>query len=165
MTTSRPNRSHLIADETGSEIVEFALCAVVILMSIFGILDCSRALYTDHYVANAARDGARYAMVRGSTWTPACATTASYNCAATSTNVSNYVKTVTPLGLNSTSLTITSTWPGTTASGVACMAVSGNNSPGCVVRVKVAYNFNFMLPFLPLTTMAIVSTSAVGISQ
>jgi Flp pilus assembly protein TadG len=163
--TQRPNRSQFVADETGTEIVEFSLCAVVILMAIFGILDCSRALYTDHYVANAARDGARYAMVRGSTWTPACATTASYNCAASTTNVSNYVKSVTPLGLSSSSLTITSTWPGTTASGVACMSANGNNSPGCVVKVKVAYTFNFMLPFLPTTTMAIASTSAVGISQ
>jgi Flp pilus assembly protein TadG len=53
-------------DETGSSLVEFALSSTVLLMAIFGVLDCSCALYADHYVANAAREATRYAMVRGS---------------------------------------------------------------------------------------------------
>src|SRR6202011_4519957 len=57
--------------ERGSALVEFAIASTVALTMIFGIIDFGRGLYTYHLVANAARAGSRWAMVRGNTCTAA----------------------------------------------------------------------------------------------
>jgi len=54
----------LFSEESGAEIVEFALCVCVWIACVFAIFYGSFALYAAHFVANAAEDGARYAMVR-----------------------------------------------------------------------------------------------------
>jgi Flp pilus assembly protein TadG len=156
---------HLIAEETGATVVEFALTSSLLLMVIFGILDGSRALYFDHYVCYSAEEASRYAMVRGSTWKNAtCTTISTESCTATSANVQSLVQANTPMG-NSSDLTVTTSWTGKTAAGATCNAKSINNSPGCVVQVQVTYSFNFVLPFLPRNTLPLTSTSAVAITQ
>lgn len=153
-------------DESGSSLVEFSLCLIVMLAVVYGIFDCSRALYTDHYVATAARDAVRYAMVRGSSWTGvSCTDTSSYGCFANGTDVTKYITTITPLGINSKNppLTITTSWPGMTPAGTSCGADA--YAPGCVVRVKVDYSFHFILPFLPQSAILLTSTAAGAISQ
>lgn len=152
-------------DESGSGLIDFAVSATVLMMVIFGIMDCSRALYADHYVSEMARHATRYAMVRGSTWASSCATTTSYSCYTSNAGVSSYVKGITPIGISTSNLTVTTTWPGTTATGAACVNTSGNNSPGCIVVSKLSYNFKFVLPFLPKSTMVLASTSSVTIQQ
>ena len=57
-----------LAQETGATLVEFALASTLLFLCIFAILDCSRALYADHFVRYGAEEAARYAMVRGATW-------------------------------------------------------------------------------------------------
>jgi Flp pilus assembly protein TadG len=157
------------ADESGQSLVEFALTASLVLMAMFGIIDCSRALYAYHFVSYAARDATRYAMVRGSTWgSSTCGSTAIFQCKASSANIQSFVQSITPLGIDSgTPLTVTTTWPGTGPSGAAgsCGTTAGNNSPGCMVAVKVSYSFNYVLPYLPSTTLALTSTSKVVIAQ
>jgi hypothetical protein len=153
-------------DESGSSLVEFALCLVVMLTVVFAIFDCSRALYVDHYVANVARDAARYAMVRGSTWSGiSCPTTSSYGCFANNSDITSYVQSITPLGIKSQSppLTVTASWPGTTPAGTSCGADA--YAPGCVVKVEVDYAFNFILPFMPQNTLLLSSTASTAISQ
>ena len=154
-----------LRDDDGSELLEFALASTVLLMGIFGIMDCSRAVYSYHYCAQVARQASRFASVRGASWSGTSCTTSSYACMATSTDVTNYVKSVTPLGFAATNLTVTTTWPGTTAAGADCSATNVNNSPGCVVSVKVAYAFTFVLPYLPNPVLNLASTSKVTISQ
>jgi Flp pilus assembly protein TadG len=157
--------SRRIADETGGTLLEFAITTSLLLMIIFGVLDCSRALYFEHYVSYSAEEAARYAMVRGSTWGGAtCSTTITESCTATTANVTSFVQSITPMG-NSSELTVATTWTGKTPAGSTCTNQNGNNSPGCVVQVKVSYSFNFVLPFLPKNTLLLTSTSAVGISQ
>jgi Flp pilus assembly protein TadG len=152
-------------DDRGSELVEFAVFSSILLMLIFGIMDTSRALYADHYVSSAASQATRYAMVRGSSWSANCTTTSTYSCAATKDNITSFVKAVTPPGFNTSNLTVSTSWPGTTASGANCASTNGDNSPGCVVTVQVQYVFNFILPFLPKNAMTLSSTSSVPISQ
>jgi Flp pilus assembly protein TadG len=135
-------------------------------MMIFGIIDISRAMYSYHYVAIAARQATRYASVRGATWASTlCLLSAQFQCAATSSSVTTFVKSVTPLGFNASNLTVTTTWPGTTPTGADCSTANVNNSVGCVVSVKVAYSYNFILPFLPKNAMVLSSTSKVMIVQ
>ena len=158
-------RSRFILSEDGGTLVESAATMLVLLLLIFGIMDCSRALYYDHYVRYSAEEAARYAMVRGSTWSNAsCTNVTSESCTATSGNVSSFVSAITPFG-NSNNLAVTTTWLGTTPSGNACNSNAVYNSPGCVVQVQVAYNFNFLVPLLPKNALLLSSTSAVAISQ
>lgn len=149
--------------------IEFAVVAIVLFTCIFGIIGCSQALYTYHFASYAAREGTRYAMVRGSTWgSTSCATTATLVCNATAANVAAYVQSIVPPGISSgTPLSVTTTWPGTELAGSAttCSTTNGNNSPGCQVLVRVSYSFNYSLPFLPTTALALTSTSEVVILQ
>ena len=55
--------------ERGQVLVETALCCIVLLAILFGIIQASLAAYSYHFIAEAAREGSRWAMVRGSTCT------------------------------------------------------------------------------------------------
>jgi Flp pilus assembly protein TadG len=155
------------SSETGGTLVEAAVTMTLLLMCIFGIMDCSRALYVNHYVRYTAEEAARYAMVRGSTWNNAsCATTQTESCTATSANIASYVTSITPAGINTgNNLSVATLWTGKSPSGANCSATNVTNSPGCVVQVQVSYNFNFVLPFLPANALQMGSQSSVAISQ
>src|SRR4051794_25329721 len=47
----------------GASAVEFALVAIIFLMFFFGILEVSRLLFVRNMMDNAAREGARFAVV------------------------------------------------------------------------------------------------------
>ncbi|MGA2983423.1 MAG: TadE/TadG family type IV pilus assembly protein [Terriglobia bacterium] len=158
------------AGEQGSALVEYAIVLTMVVTFLFGIMDFSRFLYTYHFVGEVAREGSRYAVVRGSTFAgTACASTATFACDATNTNVQSYVQALTPPGITPGSLTVTTTWPGTAPTGAAtvCNTANGDNSPGCLVHVAVSYPFKFMFPFLPKpsSTWTVSSTSVMVISQ
>jgi Flp pilus assembly protein TadG len=153
-------------DQAGSAMLEMAVCSLVILTTILGIMECSLALYNDHFASNAARDGARYAMVRGSTWADAaCNSTTTTSCEATNTDVTNYVRSTAPPGITASSIVVTTTWPGLSAAGTACDAVDGSNSPGCIVQVSVSCPFTFMLPAPSALTIHLRGSSVLAISQ
>lgn len=153
-------------DASGSSLVELALSMGIVLLLIFGILEVCRAFYVDHYIGYAARDGARYAMVRGSTWSgAACGDTSTFSCTATAADVQKYVRTLAPPGVDVSQVAVTTTWSGGSASGGGCINVNGNNSPGCAVAVSVSYNFQFLLPLLPANLIAMNSSSSGTIAQ
>ena len=149
----------------GSSLIEFALSIGLLMTVVVGIMGFSLEVFAEHFVANAARAAARYAMVRGSTAATACASVSASNCTATSSNVVNYVQSITPGGISLASLAVTSSWPGTTPAGSACANISGNNSPGCMVTITVKYAFSFYLPFVGQDTATISSTGAQTITQ
>ena len=138
--------------ERGSALVEFAIASTVALTMIFGIVDFGRGLYTYHLVANAARAGSRYAIVRGQTCTAS-------GCPVTATQVQTYVRGLAP-GIDPNSLTVNTTWPG----GAACLGAFTNN-PGCPVTVTATYPFRFIVPLLPGFTMSMSSMSQMSIAQ
>jgi len=155
--------------EQGSALVEFAFVVVLLLTFVFGAIDFSRFLYTDHFVGEASREGTRYASVRGASFTTACTTTGPtfYSCNATANSVQTYVQNLTPPGITSSSLTVTTTWPGNNAAGTTDGCGSVTNSPGCQVQVLVSYPFKFIFPFLPSRAAAwtVASTSVMTIAQ
>lgn len=63
--TVRKIRRVLTADE-GATVLEAAVGLVVLLGLFIAIVQISLALYTSHFVADAAREASRYAIVRGS---------------------------------------------------------------------------------------------------
>jgi Flp pilus assembly protein TadG len=125
--------------------VETAIVMSLILLVMFGIIDFGRALYTYHLVENAAREGSRWAMVRGTYCTPRGSPPD--ECPATAADIQTYVQSVSPL-LDTNSMTVTPTWGTTPASnGATCNGVS--HGVGCEVTVSVTYQFNFLLPMMP----------------
>jgi Flp pilus assembly protein TadG len=157
-TRSRSRRSS--RSNRGSALVEFAFLIPVIFALVFGIIDFGRAMYSYHFVSNAAREASRWASVRGSTCTgfPSA-------CPASSSDVANYVVSIAPAGIDSSSsrLTVNPGWPAASTNPPVCASYS--NHPGCVVQVQITYQFNFILPFLPSSGIPMTSTSQMIISQ
>ena len=120
--------------------VEGALCLTVFLMMLFGILDFGRAVYGYNLVSAAAREGARYAMVRGAT----------SGRTASAATVATYVRTW-AIGIPTSDLTVNTTW-------------SPDSQPGSTVNVNVQYNFKPLGPYMP-APFTVQSTSKMMISQ
>lgn len=150
----------------GSQLVEFALCIPILLAVFFAVIYFAYVMYAAHFVTNAANDGARYAIVRGSDWKgSACESASTVNCSATNTDVSRYIAASMPGGLNSGNLSVSTRWPGTTSTGGNCDTQNGLNSPNCVVIVQATYVVNFPLPFVSAQSMSVSSTAAMTIAQ
>jgi len=153
-------------DEAGSALVEMALCIGLVLLVIFGIMECSLAVYTEHYVESAAASAARYASVRGSTYSgTSCASPTSSYCEAGSSDIQNYVRANADPGITAASLSVTASWPGTTGGTGACDTTQGDDSPGCLVTVTVTYPFTFVLPAPWNRSMTFNAVRSMVISQ
>jgi len=141
--------------ERGTTLLEFALVAIVLFMLIFGIIDFSRALFAYHFVANAAREGTRYASVRGTS----CSSPPMTDCGAA--NIQTYLRTeATGIGMDPSQLTVpTPLYAGSNT----CPTVG--NSPGCTVQVTVTYKFSFLFPLLPVSPVTMSSTASAVITQ
>ena len=153
--------------EAGASIVETALALTILLPFIFGVIEACLMLYTYHFISEAARDGSRYAIVRGSTAGAAnCTAPGPATCIAQGGNntgdIATYVKGLSFPGIDPSNMTVNSAWSayvhGSTC-GTPC------NSPGNLVTVTVTYNFPLSIPFVPAHTYTMASTSAMVISQ
>lgn len=149
----------LVRDEDASELVEFALAAGVFFTLLFGIIEFCMVMYAGSFVAYAAQQGTRYAMVRGSDWKSACASTSSYGCKATALNVQNYILSLPHPGLSLATSNINVTWPGTTAAGASAGCATNPYGQGCQVKVNVSYTFKLSIPYfsasVPLSSSSI----------
>ena len=137
-----------IQDEQGASLVEFALCSSILFMTLFGIFALCGALYSYVFVAEAARDASRYALVRGS----AC--TGFSDCGITSAQLNAHVKNFAYPGINMSNVTASAAWP-------------VSKDPGNLVIVTVTYNFPLNIPFWPKSgsMMHMSSSSQMTISQ
>lgn len=146
--------------ERGSSLPEAAIVMSVLLAMLFGIIDFGRATYTYAYVAQVARQGARWMIVRGSQCTVLD------HCNAQSSDVQTYIRSLGQGATDSSKIGATAGFNTST-----CPAGSPvSNAPGCTVSVTVTYPFQFMLPYMPksqghLLTLNITSTSQMVISQ
>jgi Flp pilus assembly protein TadG len=160
----RPTTRSAKCRQRGSSLVEQALVLTFLLAVMFGIIDFGRALYTYHFVSEAAREATRWASVRGSTTTlPGGQATN-----GPGGNVQAFVANVSGMGLDSTKITATTNWPIRAYSNPSCVGAGNNKkNPGCIVQVQVDYAFQFTMPFLPpsTTTFNMSSTSEMVITQ
>jgi Flp pilus assembly protein TadG len=147
--------------EEGATLIEAAVGLVIILALFIGLLEICLALYASHFVADAAREASRYAIVRGSM---SCSTTPNLsNCDVTSDEVQTWVRSLGYPGINPQQLTVTATWP---SSGSDCYpSTSPCNNPGNLVKVDVNYAFPLVIPFWKNPTINLRSASEMVISQ
>jgi Flp pilus assembly protein TadG len=144
--------------ERGASMTEFAVAATALLLLLFGIIQFGQLLYTYHAVSNAARLGARWAVVRGS----ACTAPVDH-CNAASGDVQTYVRAQAPL-IDTASMNVSATWSSGTSPNSVCGA-GGTNAPGHNVCVTVDYPFHFALPFISNLPLDLSSTSKMVISE
>jgi Flp pilus assembly protein TadG len=148
----------------GAAVVELALISSILFAMVLGAMETCLAFYAHHATAEAARQGSRWAMVRGST---SCTNTPNLSdCNATAAEIQTYVSELGYLNIPTSDVTVS--W--LTASGLqpstwsAC-STGTCNLPGNEVQVVVTYPFATHIPGFPHTTWNISSTSAVVISQ
>lgn len=140
--------------ERGSSLPETAILLGILLVMVFGIVDFGRAMYTYAFVAQLARQGARWASVRGSQ----CSLLT--DCNASSTQIQSYVQSLSEGLTTFSSITAQATWPAST-----CPPGESGKTPGCAVSVTVSYPFYFVTPMLPKSEIKMSSTSQMVISQ
>jgi Flp pilus assembly protein TadG len=154
--TPEQNRGMFRRRERGTTLVEQALVLVFLLTMMFAIIDFGRALYTYHFVSNAAREATRWASVRG-------VNSNLPGAPATGASVQALVKNVSGMGLDPTKITVTTAWLAPPNNSPAC--IQNIKNPGCVVQVSVQYQYKFFFPFLPTSPITMQSTSEMVISQ
>lgn len=150
---------------------------LVMLSLVFGVIELCWGVYSFHYLGNAAHEAARYAIVRGGSWTTSCDGTGSAGsgygssqCQASSNDIANYVASRNFPGVNVTASDVCveyfSSVPSSTST--SCSASSGSgvtNSPGDIVQVTIHYPFAINVPGLPAYTWNLSSTSQMVIAQ
>ncbi len=144
--------------DEGAVVMETALSTIILLTLCFGLMEICLALYSFHYVSEAAREGTRYAMVHGST-----CVVGGVSCRATSGEIQSYVQDLGYPGIQATHMTVTTHWSAYPAGGT-CAAV-GCNGPGDLATVTAQYAFTLSIPFVTSRLLNLSSTSSMVISQ
>ena len=125
-------------DERGSQLIEFGLVSILLFTLLFGIMEFGRAIWIYSTVAHLAREGARYAIVRGT----------ESGGTADAASVEAYVQS---RAAGMAGLTVTTTW-------------DPDNDPGSVVQVQVDRQFDPIVPIVGLPTIPLSSTSRMVIA-
>jgi Flp pilus assembly protein TadG len=161
-------------NDEGATIVEMAIVSAVLLQVLFGIIMISFAYYTYNFVSDAAREGSRYAIVRGAF----CVNFT--DCNAGQAEISTYVKSLSYPGIDPANLTVTAEWYTATigsASTETSITDCGSNPtaigidnepcnyPRNHVQVYVKYNFPLGIPFFGSATLPLQSISQMVISE
>jgi Flp pilus assembly protein TadG len=123
-------------------VAEFALVLTPCLALFFGVINFALALYCYDFVCYSAQQAVRYATVHGST-APTI---------ASSSSITSYVNGLVVGVLNTSAMTVTTTW-------------SPDNKPGSVVTVSVSYNFPPLTNLVSSVTIPLSRTAAMVITQ
>jgi Flp pilus assembly protein TadG len=158
-TRVQPWRSAAGAED-GAAAVEMAVSMTALLLIVVGLMKICLAVYSYHYLSEACREGARYAIVRGAT----CVNADLTSCTVTSNTVSTYVKGLGYPAIDPSSMTVTTTWSGF-PTGVACSPDTSCDNPGNMVTINVQYAFPLSIPFSPTKTLNMTSTASGIIAQ
>ncbi len=136
-----------------------AFASVVLLTMLFGIIEMGLALYTYHYLSEAAREGTRFAIVRGS----ACTGFATA-CPASEQDIQAYIESLGFPGIDPSAMTVATSYSAYPAGGT-CFPNANCTNPGNMVQVTVNYQYPLSIPFIPSSILNMTSTSQMVISQ
>ncbi|MGZ5508485.1 MAG: TadE/TadG family type IV pilus assembly protein [Limisphaerales bacterium] len=135
--------------ENGQAIVETAIALPVIAAFAFMMIEVCLAFYTYCMISESAREGTRYAIVRGST----CQTSTGASCTASASTMNSVVTHLGWPNLGNGTMSVNTTYPDV------------NENPGSRVQVVVTYVFPYNIPFAPKGTIRMSSTSVMYIVQ
>jgi len=133
-------------EDTGSSLVEFALISFMFVIVLAGVVEMGRMVLVYNTIANAAREGTRYAIVHGADQT------VSPSGPGNVTNVQTVVKNFASAGLvNTSALAITVSYP------------NGNNTAGSLVTVKVTYVYDPFVGFFSSILNTTLGSTSEGV--
>ena len=136
-------------EDRGGSLIEFALISFMFVILLAGVVEMGRMVLVYTTIANAARAGARYAIVHGKDRSgPGATGVNGPSGPGTTTQVETVVKNFASAGLlNTSALTITVSYP-------------NGNTAGSPVSVTVAYTYDpFVNYFGTLLNRSLGSTS------
>lgn len=132
--------------EQGSALIEFSLIAFMFIIILLGIVELGRMVLVYTTLANAARAGARYAIVHGGDLTTGASGPG--NTAQIQTVVENFAS----AGLlNTNNLTVTVTYP------------NGINTAGGLVSVAVSYPYDPLVAYFSSTLNVTMGSTSEGV--
>ncbi|HEX3457354.1 MAG TPA: TadE/TadG family type IV pilus assembly protein [Candidatus Baltobacteraceae bacterium] len=142
--------------ERGASLPEAAIVMTLLLTFMFGVVDFGRAFYTYGLVGHLARQGARWAIVRGSQ----CSGLDHCPAQPGAADIQPYIRSLSEGATDPTQITAQLSFP-------SCTGASGgaNDAPGCVAQVTVTYPFSFLLPFVHSGQITMTSSSQMVISN
>jgi len=119
----------LAFEESGSATIEFALSVWTLFLLTFLIFEFSMAIYTYSVLANAAREGVRYAITHGSD--NASCSGPSPGCGdSTGSNITGVVRGYAAISFHDISgMTVTPSWP------------DGSSTPSSRIVVNITYPY------------------------
>ena len=139
--------------ERGQALVEFALVSVVFFIFMFGLIDAGRAVWNYNTLAQATREGTRYAIVHGADSSdPSGPGSAYYTPPSTDTKVTQQVEKFGG-GLNPSRLNVQTEW------------TDGTNLSGSHVTVTSQYEFEPIFNFLGIVSFTMTSSSTMEITN
>jgi Flp pilus assembly protein TadG len=153
-------------ERRGQALAEFALVAPIFFLMLFALIDFGRYVYYVQILNNAAREGARYAIVHGSKGIPSSGPPESGTTSADPTGdnvratVRNYLVGV--IGQTAPTLNINVCWQPKNGVGGPC---SGDNSRGTPVDVTVEYQFRSVIPIVPIPPITVQGASTLVINN
>lgn len=150
--------------ETGSALIEAAVSVTVMLALLIGLFELGMACYEYHFISDAAREGARYAVVRGSA---SCTSEAEHlsDCKATATQIQDYVAGLEYVSLAASDVSVSWLQASATTPTTWSTCATVCNGPGNMVKVVVTHSFPLAVPFMPSKSLSLNSTSEMVISQ
>ena len=143
-------------NEKGQTIVEFTVVFLFFLLFVFIIIEAARAIFAFNTAGHAAREGVRYAIVRGST------STCPGECPASAANIENYVR---GKAVGVDLKTVDVCWWENTPDCQSDPHNPEHKTPGSTVQVRVEVDYNPVLPLVPSGVIPLSSTSHMVISN
>ena len=131
--------------ERGQAIVETSLALIVFFIMIFGAIDLGRAVWNYNTLAQATREGTRYAIVHG-------ADSSDPSGPGDDQDIKDVVQ-KNGSGLAGEELTVTTEW------------LDGGNEPGDRVTVSSQYTFTPMFNFLGSVSINLSSSSTMEVTH
>ena len=114
--------------ESGAELIEFALVFMILILMVLGIVDFAFSFHHQEVVTNAAREGARVAVLPG------------YNAADIQNRVSSYI--------TASGLPTSGGNPSVTVTPTTVPHTGGTTWPATTVNVSYSHDYLFLGAFL-----------------
>lgn len=139
----------------GQAMVEFAIVAPLFFLLLFGIIEAGRFVFYHEILANATREGARYAIVNGANVDPiGCPSgppaPGSVSCDVPGNNVIAKVR-QSAFGIGNNA-TVVPTW-------------SPDNGRGSTVHVTASFQYRPLVPLVPLPPITVSAESSLVVNN
>ena len=125
-------KTRLIGEESGETMISFAMVFPILFGLMFGVMQLCLAYYNYERISELAREGTRYAMLRGST----CKLSTGTTCTVATSDITTYVNAVGLPNLGDGTVSVTPSYP------------DGDEVPGHRVQVVVSYSYPYTIPFM-----------------